>query len=59
MTDIEAKGNVIIINQNTTAKSDFASYNFKNKFIILKVILNQLFQKNLNYCLKNLFLLMI
>ena len=36
ITDIEAIGNVIIMNQNTTAKSSFATYNFKNKFIILK-----------------------
>tara|TARA_B100000242_G_scaffold277760_1_gene234780 strand:- start:767 stop:1534 length:768 start_codon:yes stop_codon:yes gene_type:complete len=36
MTDIEATGNVIIINNNTVAKSDFAKYNFKNKIIILK-----------------------
>ncbi len=36
ITDIEATGDVIIINQNTTAKSNFATYNFKNKFIILK-----------------------
>ena len=36
ITDIEANGNVIIKNQNTTAKSNFATYNFKNKFIILK-----------------------
>ena len=36
ITDIEANGDVIIMNQNTTAKSSFATYNFKNKFIILK-----------------------
>ena len=36
ITDIEANGNVIIINKNTTAKSNFAAYNFQNKFIILK-----------------------
>ncbi len=36
ITDIEANGNVIIINQNTTAKSSFATYNFKNKLIFLK-----------------------
>ena len=36
ITDIEANGNVTIMNKNTTAKSSFATYNFKNKFIILK-----------------------
>ena len=36
ITDLEAIGNVIIINQNTTAKSNYATYNFKNKLIILK-----------------------
>ena len=36
ITDIEAIGNVIIINKNTTAKSSFATYNFKNKLIFLK-----------------------
>lgn len=36
MTEIEAIGSVIIINDNTTAKSGFAKYNLKNKFIILK-----------------------
>ena len=36
MTDIEATGNVIIIDENTVAKSNFAKYNFKKKYIILK-----------------------
>ena len=36
ITDIESTGNVIIINQDTVAKSNFAKYNFKKKFIILK-----------------------
>ena len=36
MTDIEATGNVIIINRASIAKSNFARYNFKKKFIILK-----------------------
>ena len=36
ITDIESTGNVIIIDQETIAKSSFAKYNFKNKFIILK-----------------------
>ena len=36
ITDIEANDNVIIIDHNTIAKSNFATYNFKNKFIILK-----------------------
>ena len=36
ITDIEATGNVIIINQDTIAKSGFAKYNFKKKIIILK-----------------------
>ena len=33
---IEATGDVIIINQNNIAKSNFARYNFKEKIIILK-----------------------
>ena len=36
ITDIVSTGNVIIVNQETTAKSGFAKYNFKNEFIILK-----------------------
>ncbi len=36
ITDIEASGDVIISNQDTRAKSDFARYNFKKKFIVLK-----------------------
>ena len=36
ITYIEATGNVIIIDQDTIAKSDFARYNFKDKIIILK-----------------------
>ena len=36
ITAVESTGNVIIINQDTVAKSGFARYNFKNKFIILK-----------------------
>ena len=36
MTDIKAAGNVIIIDENTVAKSSFAAYNFKKKYIILK-----------------------
>ena len=36
LTHIEANGDVIIMDQYTTAKSSFATYNFKNKFIILK-----------------------
>ena len=36
ISDIEATGNVIIINQKTIAKSGFAKYNFKNRLIILK-----------------------
>ncbi len=34
--DIEATGSVIITNKSTISKSDFARYNFKNKYIILK-----------------------
>ena len=33
---IESTGNVVIINQDTVAKSGFASYNFKDRLIILK-----------------------
>ena len=40
ISDIEANGDVIIINKNTTAKSNFATYNFKNKLIILSTIDN-------------------
>ena len=36
ISHIEATGNVIIINQDTRAKSNFASYSFKEKIIILK-----------------------
>ncbi|MDA9714727.1 LPS export ABC transporter periplasmic protein LptC [bacterium] len=36
MTHMEATGNVIIINQDTIARSNFARYNFKEKIIILK-----------------------
>ena len=36
ITHIEANGNVIIINQDTIAKSNFVRYNFKEKIIILK-----------------------
>ncbi len=36
ITNIEAKGKVIIKNNNTTAKSNFAMYDFKKKIIILK-----------------------
>ena len=36
ITYIEATGNVIIIDQDTIAKSNFARYNFKDKIIILK-----------------------
>ena len=36
ITHIVSTGNVIIINGETIAKSGFAKYNFKNKFIILK-----------------------
>ncbi len=36
VTVIEANGDVIIINQNTIAKSNFARYNFKKQLIILK-----------------------
>ena len=35
MTHIEANGNVIIVNNNTIAKSNSAKYSFKNKLIIL------------------------
>ena len=35
ITSIEAAGNVIIINQDTIAKSDFAKYSFKKKIITL------------------------
>ena len=35
ITNIEANGNVIIIDQDTIAKSNFAKYNFKEKIIIL------------------------
>ena len=36
ITYIEATGDVIIINQDTIAKSNFARYSFKEKIIILK-----------------------
>ena len=36
ITAIEATGGVIIVNQDTIAKSGFARYNFKKNFIILK-----------------------
>ena len=36
ITYLEATGNVIIIDQDTIAKSNFARYNFKEKIIILK-----------------------
>ena len=36
MTDIEAAGNVIIIDENTVAKSSFAAYNFKKKIHYFK-----------------------
>ena len=36
LTHIEANGDVIIINNNTIAKSGNAQYDFKKKFIILK-----------------------
>ena len=36
ITHIEATGDVIIKNQDTIAKSNFARYNFKEKIIILK-----------------------
>ncbi len=36
ITHVEASGDVIILNENTIAKSSFAKYNFKNKYIILR-----------------------
>ena len=38
ITKIEAKGKVIIVNDYTKARSNFAKYDFKKKFIILKGI---------------------
>ena len=36
ITHVEASGDVIILNENTKAKSSFAKYNFKKKYIILR-----------------------
>ena len=36
ITHIEATGDVIIVNKDNIAKSDYAKYDFKKKFVILK-----------------------